>query len=253
MKKLWQFALLILACAPATFAQGSDDYNKVEVYGGYSLGRFKTNIESASFTSGGTQTFSNLCSSATGAMIGPNSQKFFCERRDFNGFDASITYNLSRYIGIKGNVTGHSKTERFTDVFTPPGVTQILDTRERVYNFLAGVQVKNNSKKARFKPFAHALVGAARYTDRQQQTLDLFPVFNFTIEDRVTSFSMKLGGGLDVRAGKRVDVRVFEFDYNPVFAGDRQPKIIAGPFTNVSFTGRTAHNYTVGFGIVIHW
>jgi hypothetical protein len=92
----------------------------------------------------------------------------------------------------------------------------------------------------------------ARYSNRQQQTLDLFPQFNFTIDDSETAFAVKLGGGLDIRAGKRIDIRVFEFDYNPVFAGNRQPKSIAGPFTSVSFNGRTSHDYTFGVGIVIH-
>src|SRR5216684_936876 len=97
--------ILITAGAPSAFAQGADDYNKLEVYGGYSLGRFKTNVKSASFTSSnGTETFTNLCSTATGDMIGTNFQKFFCERRNFNGFDASVTYNVSKYVGIKGNV-----------------------------------------------------------------------------------------------------------------------------------------------------
>jgi hypothetical protein len=253
MRKLWLLALFILACAPVSFAQGSGDYNKVEVYGGYSLGRFNSNVNSASFTSSsGTETFTNLCSPAFADMNGANFQKFFCQRRNFNGFDASVTYNVSRYIGITGNITGHFKSETFVDKFTPPGVTQTIANRERLYNFLGGVQIKNNSRTARFKPFAHALAGVARYTNRQQQTLDLFPQFNFTIEDQVTSFAMKLGGGLDIRASRRIDVRVFEFDYNPVFAGNRQAKSIAGPFSPVTFTGQTAHNYTFGFGIVIH-
>jgi hypothetical protein len=253
MRKLWLLPLFILASASVGLAQGSDDYNKWDVYGGYSLGRFESNISKASFTStGGTQTFTNLCSAATGEEIGPNSQKFFCTRRNFNGFDGSVTYNVSRYIGIKGDFTAHFKSQSFVDKFTPPGVTQTLANTERLYNFLGGVQVKNNSREARFKPFAHALVGIARYTNRQQQTLDLFPQFNFSIEDRETSFAMKLGGGLDIRAGKRIDIRIIELDYNPVFAGDRQPKSIAGPFTSVSFTGKTANNFTVGVGIVIH-
>jgi opacity protein-like surface antigen len=253
MKRIWFLTLLVAFLAPAAFAQGQDDYNKVEVYGGYSMGRFETNVNSASFTSsGGTQTFSNLCSSTTGEMIGPNFQKFFCERRSFNGFDASITYNVTKYVGIKGDITGHFKSEAFVDKFTPPGVTQTVGNKESLYNFLGGVQVKNNAKTASLKPFAHALVGLARYTNRQQQTLDLFPQFNFTIEDRMTSFAMKLGGGLDIRVSKRIDLRVFEFDYTPVFAKDRRAKSIAGPFRNVAFTRDTAHNFTVGFGIVIH-
>ena len=251
MKRIWFLTMFLIALAPASFAQ--DDYHKVEVYGGYSLASAESNVNSATFTSsGGTSAFTDLCSRATGEMIGLNSQKFFCTRRSFNGFDASITYNVNRYVGIKGDLTGHFQSEAFVDKFTPPGVTQTLANKERLYNFLAGVQLKNNSKTARFKPFGHALAGLARYSNRQQQTLDLFPQFNFTIEDRVTSFAMKLGGGLDVRAGKRIDIRVIEFDYNPVFAKDRSPRSIAGPFTSVAFTGQTAHNFTVGAGIVIH-
>lgn len=253
MRKLWLSSLFIFASASVGLAQGSDDYNKLEVYGGYSLGRFESNINKASFTSSnGTQTFTDLCSTATGQEIGPNSQKFFCTRRSFNGFDGSVTYNVSRYIGIKGDFTAHFKSQSFVDKFTPPGVTQTLANNEHLYNFLGGVQIKNNSRTARFKPFAHALAGFARYSNRQQQTLDLFPQFNFTIEDHETSFAIKLGGGLDLRAGKRIDIRIFEFDYNPVFAGDRQPKSIAGPFTNISLSGKTAHNFTIGVGIVIH-
>jgi len=253
MRKLCLLSLFILATASAGLAQGSGDYHKWDVYGGYSLGRFESNITKASFTSaGGTETFTDLCSAATGQQIGPNSQKFFCTRRNFNGFDGSIAYNVSKYVGIKGDITGHFKTESFVDKFTPPGVTQTLANRERLWNFLGGVQIKNNSKSARLKPFAHALAGFARYTNRQQQTLDLFPQFNFTIEDQVTSFAMKVGGGLDIRAGKRIDIRVIEVDYNPVFAGDRNPKSIAGPFTTVKLTGQTSHNFTIGAGIVIH-
>ena len=239
--RLLLLAILISTCAPIAFAQGANDYNKVEVYGGYSRGRFESNLNKASFTSsGGTQTFSDLCSAATGEELGPNSQKFFCQRRNFNGFDASVTYNVSKYIGIQGDITGHFKTQSFVDKFTPPGVTQTLANSERLYNFLGGVQVKNNSKTARIKPFGHALAGVARYTNRQQQTLDLFPQFNFTIVDQATSLAMKIGGGVDIRVGRRIDIRVLELDYNPVFARDRQPKSIAGSFTNVSFTGRTA-------------
>ncbi|HEY0379462.1 MAG TPA: hypothetical protein VGC87_21270 [Pyrinomonadaceae bacterium] len=252
--RLLPLVILLAACAPVRgLAQGADDYNKLEFYGGYSLARTESTTTSLTFVDpgGNSQTFSNLCSTATGEMLGLNSQRFFCERRNFNGFDASVTYNVTKYVGIKGDVTGHFKSEQFVDVFTPPGVTQTISARERLYQFLAGVQVKNNSREARFKPFAHALFGAARYTARQQQDLDLFPQGNFVARDHETSFAMKLGGGLDIRVGRRVDVRVFELDYNPVFAGDRSFETVSGPFT-FSSTGRTAHNFTFGFGIVIH-
>jgi hypothetical protein len=243
--------LLALALAPQCLAQAADEYRRVEVYGGYSLARVNSNVEQLAATSpGGTQTFSNLCSAATGEMLGTNSQKFFCDRRNFNGFDASVTYNVSRYFGLKGNVTGHFKQESFVDDFG--GITQTIGVRERLYNFLGGVQLKDNRVGGgRLRPFAHVLAGAARYTNRQTQTIDAFPQFDFVAEDSVTSFALKLGGGLDVRAGRRVDIRVVEFDYNPAFVGDRGFKTVSGPFT-FRAEGRTAHNYTIGFGVVIH-
>jgi opacity protein-like surface antigen len=252
MRKLCVLTLFILVSAPIALAQGSDDYHKLEVYGGYSLGRFESSTNSLTFRNpGGSQTYSNLCSAATGEQLGPNSQKFFCQRRNFNGFDGSVTYNLNQYVGIKADITGHFKTETFVDKFNPPGVTQTIAVRERLYNFLGGVQVKNNSKTRRFKPFGHALVGLGRYTNSQAQTIDLFPQFNFVAEDRTSALAMKLGAGLDIRVSKRIDVRLIEFDYNPLFARDRSYKSISGPFTFTS-TGKTAHNFTFGIGIVIH-
>jgi len=44
---------------------------------------------------------------------------------------------------------------------------------------------------------------------------------------------------------------LIQADYNPVFAKDRNPERISGPFT-VSFVGRTMNGLTIGAGIVIH-
>ncbi|MDQ3920087.1 MAG: hypothetical protein M3348_16600 [Acidobacteriota bacterium] len=251
MRRILLSAFFVAACALSAAAQAVDDYPRVEFYGGYSLGRLKSPAASLSFTdpSGATTTFNDPCGAAATAAFGANSQKFFCERRNFNGFDASVTYNFTRYLGVKGDVTGHFRTERFVDAFPP--ATQVTDTRERLYNFLAGVQVKDNSRAARFKPFAHALAGVARYSERGRQSIDLFPEFNFVADDRVTAFALKVGGGIDIRAGRRIDIRAVEFDYNPFFAGDHHFTTVSGPFTFAA-RGKTAQNYTVGFGIVIH-
>ncbi len=252
MKRLFLLSLLVLASASVGLAQGSNDYNKVDIYAGYSLGHFTSNVHQATFTSaGGPQTFSGLCTQATGEMIGLNSQKFFCARRNFNGFEASVTGNVARYIGIKGAVTGHWKKTSYLDNFTPPGVNQTLANDERLWQFMGGVQFKDNARSKRFKPFGHVLAGFARYSNRQSQTLDLFPAFNFTIDDRVTSLAMKIGGGIDLRVSKRVDIRLIQADYNPVFAKDRNPERISGPFT-VSIVGRNMNGLTIGAGIVIH-
>lgn len=247
-----KFLLLILILACPVLGLAQKDYHRFEVYGGFSVNQVETNVKQASFTGlGGTQTFTNLCSTQTGDMIGPNFQSFFCTRRNFNGFDAAATYNLTKYIGLKGNVSAHFRSQSYIDRFNPPGVTQTMNNEERIWQYLGGIQIKNNSTTKRAKPFAHALAGFATYRNRQSQDLDLFPFANFTIEDRETAFAMKLGGGLDLRAGKHFDVRVFEFNYNPIFAGNRNPRNIAGPFT-VNIQGKTSHNFTIGIGLVIH-
>lgn len=251
MRKFLLLLLILICPALGVEAQAQKDYHRFEVYGGFSANQVETTVKQASFNGlGGTQTFSNLCSTTTGDVIGPNFQDFFCQRRNFNGFDAAATYNLTKFIGIKGNVSAHFRSQSYVDRFNPPGVTQTIENEERIWQYLGGIQIKNNSTTKRAKPFAHALAGFARYSNRQSQDLDLFPFANFLIEDRETAFAMKLGGGIDLRAGK-LDVRVFEVNYNPIFAGNRSPRSIEGPFT-VNFQGKTAHNLTVGIGLVIH-
>ena len=253
MKRIFLLSLFVLASASVSLAQGTNDYQKWDVYGGYSLGRITSNIRTSSFTSSsGTETFTEFCSAAAGAQLGPNSQKFFCTRRSFNGFEGSLTRNVSRYLGIQGDVTAHFKNQAFVDKFTPPGATQTEGNRERLWNLLGGVQIKDNRRDARLKPFGRALVGMARYTNRSSQTIDLFPQFNFVINDRVTSFAMKLGGGLDIRVSKRVDLRVISVDFNPVFTRDRRAQRVSGPFDPVMIGGKTTHSFTIGAGIVIH-
>jgi opacity protein-like surface antigen len=210
MRKLLLLTALILACAATSFAQSTDDYNKIEFYGGFSHNRVDSGTNDQSLRD----------------IIG--------NRRGFNGFDTSITGNISRYFGLKGDFTAHFKSDSFTDT----GIT--VNTRERIYNVLGGVQVKDNSKEARFKPFAHALAGVARQTARFTS-----PLVTDTFEVKDTSFALKIGGGLDVRVHPKVDLRLIELDYNPVFMGDQT-------ILGTTFQGQTQHNFTIGFGLAIH-
>jgi opacity protein-like surface antigen len=209
MRKLLLLTALILACASVSFAQSSD-YNKVEFYGGYSHARVDTGVDDQDLRD----------------IIGNS--------RGFNGFDTSITGNLTRYFGVKGDFTAHFKNDSFTDT----GIT--VNTKERLYNLFGGVQVKDNSKETRFKPFAHALVGFAHQTARFTS-----PLVTDTFEVKDTSLSLKLGGGLDFRVSPKVDIRAIEVDYNPIFMGDQT-------ILGTTFQGQTQHNFTIGAGIVIH-
>ena len=245
---LLTIGFVLLTCG-AAMAQKSADYYRVEVSGGYSNMRAESTVGTEVLTSPfGTMTI-DPCTTQGAAFFGANFQKFFCARRGFNGFDASVTYNFHKYVGVKGNFSGHFNSETFVDG------AQTENSQSRIYNFLAGVQIKDNRKEGRaVRPFAHALFGAARVNLQSIHSAPPAPPpFNsFTTGGKDTSFAMKLGGGLDVKAGKHFDVRVIEINYNPIFGGERA--LVGSPFPTLPqiAKGRTAHNFSIGFGIALH-
>jgi opacity protein-like surface antigen len=214
MRRLLLLAVLIVGSASMAFAQTAD-YNKVEFFGGFSHNRVDTGIDDSE----------------------PELSDIINEREGFNGFNTSITGNISRYVGLKGDLSGHFKKK------TVPvgGTTASLDIDSSVFNFLGGVQIKDNAKDAgTFKPFAHALIGAARVRNKVNFSNNFCAAIspspcpaNFT--DSETGLSAAIGGGLDIRANERIDIRAIQFDYNPTRVFDS-----------------TQHNFRIGVGIVIH-
>jgi hypothetical protein len=250
-----KFALLSLALllswgANRVAAQQTDGYYKWEGYGGYLHGEnnYSADRDIFDFGPGGVQNV-GLCSADGTAIFGPNFQKLFCGRNGFNGVEGSVTYNVSRYVGITGDFTAQRRTATYVDTFGP-GHTDTTDVTETKYQLFGGVQIKDNFPETRFKPFAHALAGFARerLSGNTTSTDPTEPPSTFT--DQPTSFALKLGGGLDVRLNHRLDLRVIEVDYNPIFARDRT---LGGtlPF-GVRVLGRRADNVTFGVGLVIH-
>jgi opacity protein-like surface antigen len=195
-----------------SFAQSTSDYNKVEFFGGFSHNRVDTGIDDSD--------------DDLGDIIN--------ESEGFNGFNASITGNVTRYFGLKADVSGHFKKKDF-----PFGVASV-EIDSSVFNFLGGVQVKDNSKEARFKPFAHALVGAARVRTEVNFSegfcAAIFPSpCPVDTSESQTGLAGAFGGGLDFRVSDRVDIRAIQLDYNPT-----------------RIDGSTQHNFRVGVGIVFH-
>ena len=204
---------LIIACASVAAAQ-SDDYKKWDFFGGFSHNRLDTGVgdEDADL------------------------DDFIDEREGFNGFNASIARNVSRRVGFKFDVSGHYKS-RTLPIFS---IQNAIDIDSSVYNFLGGVQLKENSSEATFKPFAHAMVGVAHARNRvnisQSGCVAIFPSPcppAFTETD--TGLAGVVGGGIDIRAGNRFDIRVIQIDYNPTRLFDS-----------------TQHNFRIGVGVVIH-
>ena len=202
-------AILFLSSSFA-FAQ-TDEISKGEFFAGYSINR-------VDFDDSGDSDIDDALN----------------EGRNFQGFNVSGVYNVSKYFGLKADVSGHYKNFS-ADL---PGFTNQPKINASLYNVLGGVQVKNNSKARKVKPFAHALfgVGIAKAKLNDAFCQEAFGT-NCPSEFREseTAFSMAFGGGLDVRASRRVSFRVFQVDYNPIRKN-----------------GATTNNVRFSFGIVFH-
>lgn len=212
MFKTMLIALIVLTCASMAAAQ--DDYKRFEFFGGYSHNRIDTGIGDDD----------------------PDLRDIIDEREGFNGFNTSVTGNLTRYFGLKFDFSGHFKSRTF-----PAGtVSDFVNVDSRIFNFLGGVQVKDNSSEKTFKPFAHALAGVAHARNRIDFRQDVCAAVvglpcpaDFTESE--TAFGAAFGGGIDIRASDRIDIRVVQIDYNPTGLFDR-----------------TQHNFRIGVGIVFH-
>jgi hypothetical protein len=151
-----------------------------------------------------------------------------------HGFEGSYVRNVSRYFGIKGDVSGAYKNDDFDSrIVVAPGNTTTIrnETRSSLYNFLGGVQVKDNASDARLKPFGHALAGVGYNRTEFKTSLTGSGTQNFT--DNEAGFAAALGGGLDIKINDRVDFRAIQVDYNPV-----------------RNFGQFSHNVRFGIGVV---
>src|SRR6185295_18659581 len=201
MKKLVPLmSVIVLMCSAAVaLAQGTTaEYPKVEVFGGYSAlgdassGRISFGPTASTDSKYGTET----------------------------GFETSVIGNFSKHFGIKGDFSAHFGNDSGTTPLTSctpicTTVTQDFQFKTRVYNFLGGPEFKARNS-TRFTPFAHVL-GGVGHTSATFTTPG--PTFNLLLKKSDNSFAMALGGGLDIRASKRVSFRAM-MDYNPVFVND---------------------------------
>ena len=187
-------AILFLVCSTATAtAQGvrPDETPKVEVFVGYSaLGEVNRSNEEVE----------------TG----------FASVR---GFHASVTKNFNRHVGLKADFSFHADTDRGRATLTGvcgtppcPPVTQDFEFKTRLFNLLVGPEVKARNR-TRVTPFAHALFGIAHGRGALKTT---GAALNLDARETDTGFASAFGGGLDLRATRRVSLRAL-IDYNPVF------------------------------------
>jgi len=230
MKRLVTLATLIFVLTTTALAQ--DDYKKYEFFGGYSA-LFVDNLAG------------DTGSPAVDDVLG--------DRQTLRGFNLAVNYNFHKYIGAKFDYSLHLRE----DEFNRPLGNGTIDTT--LQNFLGGIQIKNNSEDGpTFKPFGHALFGVAvqKLDVDSPQLPALFGISDFHTNE--TSFAMAFGGGLDIKLNNKLDVRVFQVDWNIINRGDQQTGIVLAPtpFQTVGtpfvIPGTRQDNLRLSVGIVIH-
>lgn len=205
--------LLILAVVLSAGAFAQDDYKKGEVFVGYSFGQVKVDFDA-------------------------NPAAHIYERQvRHDGFNASGVFNVSRYFGIKGDVSGTYHNSRLSFqvpsmVQSTPFVTVAFDSKNSLYNILGGMQIKDNASKGRFKPFAHVLVGAGIRRNKTEP-MTCITIIPCPGSNNETALAGAFGGGLDVRVNSKFSVRIIQADYNPI-----------------KYNSGVAHNKRFSFGFV---
>jgi hypothetical protein len=191
MRYLFLLAIM-LASATASFAQQLD-YSSWEFYGGYAYERADNGASRLNRDAS--------ISSGHGAIAKVN---FASQDIKFNGFSAEVVANLSRHVGIVANFSGEfDNNQRY---FSDLGV---FDANVRRWHYFVGPRFNGRNSSA-LVPFGEALVGVTR---EERHFNDLI----HSSAKSETAFSMALGGGLDIRAGKRIDLRAGQLDYIPTF------------------------------------
>lgn len=153
------------------------------------------------------------------------------EKRVHHGAQTSVTFNVSRFVGIKGDFSVGYRDNR--EGFAVIGRITTTTRRTVIYNILGGVQFKDNESDAVVQPFGHALVGVGIYRQHFRDCLTNNAPGTFCgtpVKD--AGLAGAFGGGLDFRVTNRAGIRVVS-DYNPM-----------------RIEGETIHNYRFGVGMV---
>lgn len=191
MKKSLVFVLMVvtLIFTGSVFAQSTDEYNKGEFFVGYS---------------------SNSGNEDAGPSI------FVVSR----GVNVSGVYNIKHYIGIKGDVSlsiGRQMNSDFVPGFDNPTNARVAYSNQlTINNAVVGVQFKDNTIDSRFKPFGHIMVGVGQFKNRVTNVICTTPAncSNVPKSENNIGFATVIGGGLDIKINKRIDIRAAQVDLN---------------------------------------
>jgi hypothetical protein len=155
MRKVLLITVFVLMTPLALMAQ--QDYPKAEIFGGYSY--FRANPDALSL----------------------------------NGWNASVTGNITNYFGVEGDFSGHYGSPK---VYGVP--LSFIDIKS--HTFMFGPKLSFRSKAV--TPFAHFLIGGATASTS---------AFGYSVSD--SALAAAIGGGIDINVNRSIAIRAFQADY----------------------------------------
>lgn len=172
---------------------GSDDYKKGEIFVGYSFSDSRLRLYNRDSR---LQNVARL-------------DRTFSLRDKFKrGFTASGVYNFSRFAGVKADFSYHSNSR------TGKVGTRNFAVKERLTNYLIGVQVKDNANSGtRFRPFAHGLIGFSQSRAKLQDCSGFGTPCPTSLNQTRYGLTYGGGAGLDIKVNEKVTIRAIQVDY----------------------------------------
>jgi hypothetical protein len=178
------FAALLLSSSVA-FAQ--EETQRIELFGEYSYLRFNPTLP-------------------------------HLNNRSFNGGGGGATFNINRYLGIKGELMGYGSTSFTTTVgapiTTPKGTVPAgtFNSQGNMFTYLFGPVVK--VPLSRITPFGELLFGGSNSNGYGNLSKSII-AGGGTISATGTQhpFTMAFGGGLDVHINHNFSIRPIELDW----------------------------------------
>ncbi len=129
--------------------------------------------------------------------------------KNFQGWDASSTTYLNHWFGLTADFSGHYSTTDGSFLIASGVPAEIRET-QRIHNFMFGPHLAY--RKSRYVPFGQALFGVNHSGGDIRETCPS-GVSCFGFLPSSNTFSMALGGGVDIPVGHGFSARPVQAEY----------------------------------------
>ncbi len=168
---------------------------------------------------------------------------------NLNGGGGAIAYNFSKMFGLKAEFTGAGAGN--SSLCASTGLS-CLTTSFNFFTYMFGPQVTFR-QNPRIHPYVHLLFGGAHsnvYGNVQLAgTVTPTPLVQDANKE---AFALAFGGGLDVKAGQHIAIRLGQFDYFMTrFSGREVSTSGTGSIGTLEISNQSNFRYMAGINFLI--